>query len=182
METTNVYVLRLAGGKYYVGKSSDPERRFAEHVAGTGSAWTRIHKPEAIESVTTNASPFEEDKKVRELMALHGIDNVRGGCDVELHLSTDRKAALQREIWAATDRCTRCGRDSHFVSDCYAARDVNKNLIEVREVPVVTPVAALIVCARCGHGSHNSEQCYAKWHANGSPLVSQATEKECVLS
>lgn len=37
MSKTNIYVLRLEGGRYY-GKSDDVAKRFRQHLAGSGSA------------------------------------------------------------------------------------------------------------------------------------------------
>jgi predicted GIY-YIG superfamily endonuclease len=125
--TTNIYILRLQGGNYYVGKTADTTRRYQEHLAGTGSAWTRKHRPVALERVITNASPFDEDRYVKELMAKHGIDKVRGGAYVSEVLEDFQEEALRREIWGAANKCTICGRAGHFVKDCYARTDVEGN-------------------------------------------------------
>lgn len=128
--TTTVYVLRLSSGKYYVGKTDNVERRFQQHLNGSGSSWTRKYRPIAIEKTILNASPFEEDKVTKEYMNKHGIDNVRGGSYVELELSEFHMDALKMEIWAAKDLCTQCGRSGHFVKDCYAKKDASGNRIE----------------------------------------------------
>ena len=57
-----IYILKLEGGKYYIGKSANVERRFADHMSGNGSAWTRKHPPIKIEKVIKNISNFDEDK------------------------------------------------------------------------------------------------------------------------
>jgi putative endonuclease len=36
-----VYILRCADGSYYTGRTTDLEKRLAEHQAGEGSDWTR---------------------------------------------------------------------------------------------------------------------------------------------
>lgn len=125
-----MYVLRLSSGKYYVGKTDNVERRFQQHLNGSGSSWTRKYRPIAIEKTILNASPFEEDKVTKEYMNKHGIDNVRGGSYVELELSEFHMDALKMEIWAAKDLCTQCGRSGHFVKDCYAKKDASGNRIE----------------------------------------------------
>ena len=51
MSTTNIYILELEDGKYYVGKSIDPIQRFEQHASGEGSAWTRKYKPVAVDKV-----------------------------------------------------------------------------------------------------------------------------------
>jgi putative endonuclease len=43
-----VYILRCSDDSLYTGITTDVARRFAEHVAGTGAAYTRSHKPVAV--------------------------------------------------------------------------------------------------------------------------------------
>lgn len=122
---TNIYILRLECGKYYVGKSDDVRSRYQQHVNGCGSAWTRKYKPLSLEKTIVHASPFDEDKVTKEYMLQYGIENVRGGSYVEIELSDFHKDALNMEIWAATNVCTQCGRAGHFVKDCYANTEVS---------------------------------------------------------
>lgn len=131
--TTTIYVLRLQGGRYYVGKSEHVMKRYQQHLAGTGSAWTKKYKPIAVEKTIENVSPFEEDKVTKEYMSKYGIDKVRGGSYIDVELSDFHLEALQMEIWAAKDRCTRCGREGHFVKNCYASSDVSGNKLEEEE-------------------------------------------------
>jgi predicted GIY-YIG superfamily endonuclease len=133
MEKTNIYVLRLKGGNYYVGKSADPMKRFQEHLEGKGSAWTKLNKPVECVKVISNVSPFEEDKVTKELMAKHGIDKVRGGTYVSPELDDFQMEMLQQEIWAAKDCCTTCGRKGHFASKCYASKNVDGNKLVYEE-------------------------------------------------
>ena len=127
---TNIYILRLQGGKYYVGKTENVMQRYADHMRGAGAAWTRKYKPTDILKVIENASPFDEDRYVKEYMKRYGINNVRGGAYVTDELDAVQEEALRREIWGATDCCTRCGRKGHFVKDCYAGKDVEGNVFE----------------------------------------------------
>jgi len=76
--TTNIYILKLKQGKYYIGKSDDPHKRFIEHVEGRGAYWTKKYEPLELERIIENASPFDEDKYTKEYMSIHGIENVRG--------------------------------------------------------------------------------------------------------
>jgi len=131
--TTNIYILRLEGGRYYIGKSENVLKRYQQHLNGSGSSWTKKYKPVSLERTIENASHFEEDKITKEYMYKHGIDNVRGGSYIEVELSAFHKAALQMEIWGAKDLCTQCGRAGHFVSKCYAKTDVNGNNLEQEE-------------------------------------------------
>ena len=43
-----VYMLRCRDGSLYTGVTTDVERRFAQHRAGTGAKYTRAHPPEAL--------------------------------------------------------------------------------------------------------------------------------------
>ena len=190
--STTIYVLRLQRGKYYVGKADDVQRRFQQHQNGRGAAWTQKYPPIAIEKTIRNASAFEEDKVTKEYMAKHGIDNVRGGTYVSVELDESQEDALQKEIRAATDCCTRCGRKGHFVKDCYAGTVKD-------EAPQSVYGATQVVsqrrskkeelfdkqmkayqrnqqqsqqgkCYRCGRAGHYSPDCYAQTHANGGYL------------
>lgn len=123
--TTTVYILRLAGGNWYVGKTDNFQKRMEEHVRGGGSAWTSMHKVVKVEKVVEGASPFDEDRYVKEYMAKYGIDKVRGGSYVSERLDHVSVAALERELRGASDCCMRCGRNNHFVKDCYAKTHVS---------------------------------------------------------
>ena len=133
MSNTCIYVLRLEGGRYYIGKSDNVMNRYQQHLNGSGSAWTRKYKPISFEKTIENASPFEEDKITKEYMSKYGIDKVRGGSYVEVELSEFHTEALKMEIWAAKDLCTQCGRPGHFVKNCHAKTDVTGNKIEYEE-------------------------------------------------
>lgn len=142
MNTTNIYILKLEKGKYYVGKTHNIEKRFQQHLDGDGSLWTSKYKPLNVEDVIYNVSPFDEDKYVKQYMAKYGIDNVRGGSYVLEELDPSIKNVLQKEIWGALDLCTRCGRNNHFIKDCYATKDVNGNdIIEEDKNPLNKPPA-----------------------------------------
>jgi hypothetical protein len=130
---TTIYVLRLAGGNYYVGKTASIAKRYQEHLDGNGSSWTRKYRPISLEKTIENASPFDEDKVTKEYMAKYGIEKVRGGSYVTDTLSEFQTDTLKTEIWSAKDLCTQCGRSGHFVKDCYARTDVYGNAIEYED-------------------------------------------------
>jgi len=60
--STNIYILQLEGGNYYVGKSDNPAQRLDQHLKGKGASWTKIHRPVKLVKVIENASHFDEDK------------------------------------------------------------------------------------------------------------------------
>ena len=200
MSTTTIYVLRLAGGRYYIGKSDHVMKRYQQHLDGSGSAWTRKYKPVSLEKTIENTSPFEEDKVTKEYMSRYGVDKVRGGSYVELELSESQTDSLQRELWAAKDLCTRCGRSGHFVKDCHATTNVSGHTIENEDDEQVIQMvleylqqgsskgrekgaakgaakgATKGACYRCGRPGHYSPDCYARTHQKGYALDSDSDE------
>ena len=56
--TTNIYVLRLEGGRYYVGKTDNVPQRFQQHLQGQGSTWTKKYKPVSLVKTIKNVSAF----------------------------------------------------------------------------------------------------------------------------
>lgn len=196
MSTTNIYILKLKNNKYYIGKTNDVNKRFQQHVSGTGSSWTSTHEPIKILKVIENASQFDEDKYVKEYMNKYGIDNVRGGAYVSNELDEVQKYSLQKEIWGANDLCTQCGRKGHFVKDCYAKKDVNGDDIYEEEKEEEVWVCNYCekefedendcekhekycksksnkkknACYRCGRSGHYSDNCYAKTDKDGYQL------------
>ena len=192
MSNTNIYVLRLEGGRYYVGKSDNVMNRYKQHIEGSGSAWTRKHKPVSLEKIIENVSSFEEDKVTKEYMSKYGIDKVRGGSYVEMELSDFHTDALKMEIWAAKDLCTQCGRPGHFVKDCHAKTDASGNKIEYekdneksckvknKKTPYVNQTTSKkdSVCYRCGRPGHYSPDCYARTDNKGYTLDSDCESEE----
>ena len=194
---TNIYILKLQDNNYYVGKAKDVNKRFQEHISGNGSSWTKKYKPIEIVKVINNCSPFEEDKQVKELMSVHGIDKVRGGSYSKIELTQEEKEVLQKEIWGAKDLCNRCGNSNHFIKDCYATKDINGNKIEDTEIVVWIcehcdkefenvkecekhekicrtklnkKKVSKKYCKRCGRQNHNENNCYASTHIDGYNL------------
>jgi predicted GIY-YIG superfamily endonuclease len=172
--STNIYVLRLEGGRYYVGKTDNFERRKQEHLNGTASAWTKKYKPVAVEEIIRNTSPFDEDRYTKEYMSKYGMDRVSGGSYVKVELDDFQKEALNMEIWGAKNKCTQCGRAGHFVKDCYATTDASGNKIQYEE-PSTSKKGC---CYRCGRKGHYSPDCYAKTHSNGYSLDSDSDDED----
>lgn len=125
-----IYILKLKNNKYYIGKTQDVENRFKQHINGVGSSWTKKYKPVSIIKQIKSTSQFDEDKYVKEYMSKYGIENVRGGTYTSIELDEVSLFQLQKELWHSKNLCTRCGRNSHFVKDCYAKTDVNGNIID----------------------------------------------------
>jgi len=116
--STNIYILRLEGGRYYIGKTDNLERRKQQHINGTASAWTKKYKPVAVEKIIPNVSSFDEDKYTKEYMSKYGIDKVRGGSYSQMSLDDSQKEAIERECRGASDACQGCGKSGHFIRFC----------------------------------------------------------------
>jgi predicted GIY-YIG superfamily endonuclease len=127
----HIYILRLKEGKYYIGKTKNVDKRWNEHITGDGSGWTKKYKPISLIKTIISTSYFDEDKYVKEYMAKYGIDNVRGGTYSNIDLDDNTISVLEKEIRHSKNLCTRCGRNTHFIKDCYAKTDNNGNIIEV---------------------------------------------------
>ena len=122
-----IYVLRLTGNRFYIGKTTNMEQRFEQHLSGTAAAWTKKYKPISIERIIYDIHPYDEDKFTKQYMATFGIDYVRGGSYTQVNLPDEDIYFLNREIWHAQGRCTRCGHMGHFVQNCFAKKDIYGN-------------------------------------------------------
>lgn len=147
-----IYILELTDGKYYVGKSDNPDIRIEDHFNGSdnASAWTKKYPPVKIIEKIANCDDYDEDKYTKMYMDKYGIDNVRGGSYVTITLDKSTIKHLQQASTATNDRCFQCNKSGHFVKNC----------------PEITGVE-ITVCERCGRNTHNKGQCYAKRHLQG---------------
>lgn len=119
-----IYVLELEDGCYYVGRTNDLDARIAGHKKKSGSSWTTKHPfVSLVESYEGDS--LEEDKTTKYYMMKYGIDKVRGGSYSQLVLTEETMNCLEREFRGAQNCCFRCGRNSHFVKDCFAKTDIN---------------------------------------------------------
>jgi hypothetical protein len=162
----SVYVLKLEGGRYYVGKSDNVMKRYEEHLNGAGSSWTARYPPLSLIKTIEGVGPFEEDKTVKEYMGLYGIDKVRGGTYVTEKLTDAQRSVLNQEIWASQDRCTRCGSSGHWVATCRLST----------AVPKITAAAGR--CYRCDRIGHYASSCYARTDAEGYELEDESEEDD----
>lgn len=161
---TTIYILRLHGGNYYVGKTTDLKTRLQAHMERRACAWTTLHPVVSVEKIIEDASPFEEDKQVMIYMDKCGIQKVRGGTYVSEVLSQEQLAVVRKTIWGAKDLCTTCGRKGHFAKACFASSTVDGDPLDYACEDSSDDEDA---CFRCGRSGHWSRDCYAQTDVYG---------------
>ena len=113
-----LYTLQLQDGKYYVGKSSDPDARYLQHKNGTGAAWTKKYKPVKLLDTKLITSEYDETNLTKDFIKKYGIENVRGGPYTQLELDKTTKDVLEREFLSESNKCYNCGNSGHFIKQC----------------------------------------------------------------
>jgi predicted GIY-YIG superfamily endonuclease len=189
MEGLWLYVLRLDGDNYYVGTTPNLTKRFTDHWAGKGSAWTKKHPPLEAVSVVWGKTLFDEEATAKKYMADYGVHRVRGGSYTQLTLSENQLEALERELRHARGSCFLCGSDDHWASAC--TKSVNKKTLtepkrncskcgasghRANACAIETPrptkrPTKRVYCERCGRDSHVVVDCYAARHIDGTLLL-----------
>lgn len=154
-----IYILKLEGGRYYVGKTNNLEERLEAHKSGRGNtAWTNKYKFIDVVDIITDCDDYDEDKYVRIYMDKYGIDKVRGGSFSSIKLDDADISVLIKMSDNANNKCFACGGDDHFAKDC-------PHLIEEEEISLSSPLTNL--CRRCGRNNHTVDNCYAKKDIDG---------------
>tara|TARA_Y100001958_G_C21248511_1_gene581347 strand:+ start:2586 stop:3167 length:582 start_codon:yes stop_codon:yes gene_type:complete len=122
----NVYVLKLENDKYYVGESTNVEKRIWAHKNDNGSAWTKKHEVEAQISGVEVTNNFNELAQTLEMMRVYGIDNVRGSLFTKpFPLDRFEKIMAAQLYCELHGYCRKCGSNDHFVGNCKEDKVVN---------------------------------------------------------
>jgi hypothetical protein len=180
-----IYVLLLQENKFYVGHSERPiGERFIEHFNYRGSKWTTLYRPVQVLEVQPGGIEEENEMTLR-MMDKYGWWNVRGGkwCQVDMQSCPLALLEWQRLKLPAPLRqnqplriksnrnirngCSRCGRDSHSVKDCFARTHLNGQAFDSFDSESDSSESDRGACYRCGRSTHFAQDCYAKTHING---------------
>lgn len=122
----SVYVLKLEDDKYYVGESTNVEKRIWAHKNDNGSAWTKKHEVEAQISGVEVTNNFNELAQTLEMMRVYGIDNVRGSLFTKpFPLDRFEKIMAAQLYCELHGYCRKCGSNDHFVGNCKEDKVVN---------------------------------------------------------
>lgn len=123
----DIYILELAEGRVYVGRTSDLARRVGQHMAGHGSSFTQAFAPTGrllprLGRVIGSAEAAERDETLRYMFA-RGVALVRGWKYTRVELSGEEEREAEANIRELFNLCRRCGFPGHFVSQCKAVVD-----------------------------------------------------------
>jgi len=104
------YILKLQNGKWYVGWTKDPTKRFRDHKKGKVS-WTKLHPVVgnyyylSLPGKTRSSHPKmdglgenDEDEYTLRMMGRYGTENVRGGSWPCRELPKNRMGELRKLI------------------------------------------------------------------------------------
>ena len=183
---SQLYVLQLESGKYYIGKTDDVPNRYRQHKNGQGSEWTKIYKPTKMLETRDITSEHDENNVTKDYMKKYGIENVRGGSYCQTTLGATTFEFLKRETRGNSDACFKCGNYGHFARDCDESSSEEEEQVWVsncckkeftnltravtHERKCTEKQSKEPVCYRCGRKGHYSPDCYARSTVDGNDL------------
>ena len=103
----DIYVLECEGGKYYVGKTGDGERRLKQHISGQGAEWTKMHKPKRIVDYYKDAKDSDEKKVFESMVKKYGASKVRGAHFTKRRASRKEIRDLEKKVGLGGKKTTR---------------------------------------------------------------------------
>ena len=120
-----IYTLQLEQGKYYIGKTSNPDFRIEQHFQSGGSIWTKKYKPLNVLEIIPDCDDYDEDKYTRRYMDKYGIANVRGGSFCEVILDEPTIRMLEKMSKTTQNTCFTCGIIGHFAKECKKCEELS---------------------------------------------------------
>ena len=148
---TAIYKMNLEGGKKYVGKTTDVDRRMDQHFSGNGAKVTKKFKPinaKVVDEVPGFFSDDVEQEYTEEYIDKYGYENVRGG------MYTNSKTLKKND-------------QGSYHSNMGFHTMWNPGTPKPKKSK---PKKKVSKCSRCGRSGHSKDKCYAKSHVNGYQL------------
>ena len=114
-----VYILKLSDRKYYVGESTNIQKRIWIHQNENGSAWTKRYKVVKQKELMSVDKDFDELIQPLYMMNKYGVDNVRGSLFTKpFPLDLSEKIMAAQLYCELNGLCRRCGRGDHYINNC----------------------------------------------------------------
>lgn len=173
-----IYILQLEQGKYYIGKTNNPQIRLDSHFQSNGSEWTKKYKPINVLEIIPNCDDYDEDKYTIMYMDKYGINNVRGGSFTSIKLDESTHKHLNKMSNSVNNKCFNCGEEGHFANKCNKMDEEDEYIIWCCEYcdkefddkdtcEYHEKYCKKDVCFRCGRNGHYASSCYATRHIKG---------------
>ena len=167
----HIYVLELEHECYYIGKTYNVDRRFAQHVQGQDCKWTSIHPPKRVICQKPVTSDLDEIQTTIHYMQIHGIDKVRGGSFVSEQLPEHQIKTIADMLHTTKNTCFKCGSNAHYVKDCPQIEDSRIFVYDCSESSSSEDDDDdHDNCFRCGRPGHWQTSCQYRIHVDGHRL------------
>ena len=145
----DIYVLECENGNVYVGKTTKGEKRLKQHIDGRGAEWTKMHKPKRVMQYYTNATDADERKVTEQMIKKYGAKKVRGAGLTKRKMTKKEidnlnkkvgfmKSSTSRKKKTTTYTCSRCGRQGHNRTQCYAKTNSSGKAISASKKSTTT--------------------------------------------
>jgi predicted GIY-YIG superfamily endonuclease len=75
-----IYVIQLEGDNYFVGRTTNLQRKMKQHFDGEGEPWTKLHRPiKLLKTFYVSSNGKNEERNITiEYMKIYGWQKVRG--------------------------------------------------------------------------------------------------------
>ncbi len=94
----HIYVLQLEHGRFFVGKTKNPQFRLEEHLRLSNYQWTKKYTPKKVIKIIPNCDDNDLDNYTLKYMEQYGIGFVRGGSFHQLYFDENDYCRIQNMI------------------------------------------------------------------------------------